>query len=92
MRNFKIGNTNLFILTSLFFLFFSGKIAQDKILKVWTNGIPGSIEKKDYKEELVKRPDDIERISKVSEPTISVYLPPKEKSTGTAVVIRSPFP
>jgi acetyl esterase/lipase len=87
MRNFKIDFTKLFLLTGLSLILISGFNAQDKILKVWPNGIPGSIENKDYIEELVKRPDDIERISKVSEPTISVYLPPKEIATRTAVVI-----
>ena len=61
--------------------------AQDKILKIWQNEIPGSIENKNYVEEKIKRTDDIERTLKVSVPTISVFLPAKEKATGTAVVI-----
>jgi len=31
--------------------------------------------------------DGIQRISKVSEPTLMVFLPPKEKANGTAVII-----
>jgi len=31
--------------------------------------------------------DGIQRISKVSEPTLTVFLPPKEKANGTAVII-----
>jgi len=31
--------------------------------------------------------DGIQRISKVSEPTLTVFLPPKEKASGTAVII-----
>jgi acetyl esterase/lipase len=76
----------IFSINILFFLV-PDLNAQVEILEVWPDGAPGAIENKDYKEELVKKPDDIERVSKVSEPTISVYLPSKDIASGAAVVI-----
>lgn len=76
----------IFSVIVFFFLALNIK-AQVITLKVWPNGAPGAIENKNYKEEFVKRPDNFKRIAQVSNPTITVYLPPKEKATGTAVII-----
>jgi acetyl esterase/lipase len=81
------GITKIFYLVCFVIVLTALTNAQDKILKIWQNEIPGSIENKNYIEEKIKRADDIERTSKVSVPTISVFLPAKEKATGTAVVI-----
>ena len=76
----------IFSVIVFFFLALNIK-AQVITLKVWPNGAPGAIENKNFKEEFVKRPDNFKRIAQVSNPTITVYLPPKEKATGTAVII-----
>jgi acetyl esterase/lipase len=81
------GLSRIITIISFVFISFGFINAQDKILKIWPDGVPGSIENKNYIEEIIKKADDIERTSKVSVPTISVFLSPKEKATGTAVVI-----
>jgi acetyl esterase/lipase len=60
--------------------------AQTVTLKVWQGKIPGSKTDTSYHEMNVL--DKFRtRISKVTDPEIYVYLPAKEKATGTAVVI-----
>ena len=57
-------------------------VAQDKVLKVWTNGAPNhnGMDEPEEKFEGV-------RVRNVSEAEMYVYLPEKEKNTGAAVVI-----
>ena len=58
-------------------------IAQE-VLKLYPNRIPNEIPGPDIE----KRSDDgIVRISNISIPTLAVYLPPKEKANGVAVVV-----
>jgi len=52
-------------------------------LKLWEQGVPEPKAAKPLAAEEKK----IARVRTVSEPTITVYLPPKEKATGAAVVI-----
>jgi acetyl esterase/lipase len=57
-------------------------------IKLWPGKAPG--ETKDIGPEKVTPPKDdkdVKRVSNVSEPTITIYSPPKEKNTGTAVVV-----
>jgi acetyl esterase/lipase len=61
--------------------------AQPQILKIWPKGVPGVIENPNYKEEIITIESGKKRITKVTEPTISVFLPQKEKATGTAIVV-----
>jgi acetyl esterase/lipase len=61
--------------------------AQDKVLKVWPNKIPGSIENANYKEKSDTAANGMVTLSKVTDPTISVYFPHDVKATGAAVVI-----
>lgn len=59
-----------------------------EIVKLYSGAIPGSKPTPaDFKETAPVGDDGIMRISKVSEPTLTVYLPPKEKATGAAVII-----
>lgn len=58
-------------------------VAQE-ILKLYPTGIPNEIPGPNME----KRSDDgVVRISNISIPTLTVYLPPKEKANGIAVVI-----
>lgn len=58
-------------------------LAQE-VLKLYPTGIPNEIPGPDTE----KRSDDgVVRISNISIPTLAVYLPPKEKANGIAVVI-----
>lgn len=55
------------------------------VLPLYEDSIPNSISTPD--EEQSEISNGILIISKISRPTLTVYLPPKEKATGTAVVI-----
>lgn len=61
--------------------------AQDMTVKLWPEGIPGAKKSDTYHEEIVMNDRDLPRVSKVTDPELLVYLPPKEKATGAAVVI-----
>ncbi len=59
--------------------------AQDQVIPLWPDGAPGAINDPTYVETLDT--DQPWRIRNVSEPTLSIYLPPVDKANGTAVVI-----
>jgi acetyl esterase/lipase len=61
--------------------------AQNPVLKVWPNGIPGSIKNDSYTEKATLTNDIATRYEKVTDPTLTVFLPTAEKATGTAVLI-----
>lgn len=59
-----------------------------EIVKLYPGVIPGSKPAPaDFKEIAPVGEDGIIRVSKVSEPTLTVFLPSKEKATGAAVII-----
>jgi hypothetical protein len=62
--------------------------AAPAVHKLWPGKAPG--ETKDLGPEKLtepKGPTDVKRLGNVSEPTITVFAPPKEKANGTAVVV-----
>jgi acetyl esterase/lipase len=61
--------------------------AQKKVLDVWPGKIPGAIENPSYKEDTSFTDGKAPRISKVTNPTLTVYLAPKDKANGTAIII-----
>jgi len=61
--------------------------AQISVLKVWPDGVPGSIRNESYSEKATLKDRVASRYEKVTDPTISVYLPSPENSTGAAVLI-----
>jgi acetyl esterase/lipase len=61
--------------------------AQTQILKVWPDGIPGSIRSETYFEESTVTGDIVSLYEKVTDPSLTIFLPPAEKATGTAVLI-----
>ncbi|MBN1782426.1 alpha/beta hydrolase [bacterium] len=62
-----------------------GLQAQDYIFQLWPDGVPGAVDDPDYTERLDT--DKPWRIRQVTDPTISVYLPPPSKTAHAAVVI-----
>lgn len=54
-------------------------------IPLYNNSIPNSKPAKDEEKSEIR--DGILIISKVSRPTLTIFLPPKEISTGTAVII-----
>jgi acetyl esterase/lipase len=61
--------------------------AQNTIMKVWPDGIPGSVKNESYSEKSTLTGEIVSRYEKVTDPTITVFLPPYEKATGAAVLI-----
>jgi acetyl esterase/lipase len=62
------------------------KLSAQEIIPLYEKGIPNS-KPITNREKSEMGADSILRISKVSEPTLLVFLPPKEKANGTAVII-----
>ena len=68
------------------FLFMTSAVRSQETIPLYADSIPNSkpvpdIERSDTAQ------NGIVRIGKVSRPTLTVYLPPKEKATGAAVII-----
>src|SRR5687768_10213298 len=74
----------------LYLLFFCMSIsllqlnAQD-FMPLYSDSVPNSIPGPDR--EMSETKDGIERVSKVRNPAIGIFLPPKETATGEAVII-----
>lgn len=65
---------------------FSG-FSQNQEISLWQN-IPEAIKSTDYKEEITKDEEGVIRgLSKVSQPTLTVFLADQSSSNGTAVII-----
>jgi acetyl esterase/lipase len=60
--------------------------AQEKVIKLWPDGVPNSKVSETYKEEM-DTTGSWPRISKVTEPRIDYYPAPVGKANGTAVVV-----
>jgi acetyl esterase/lipase len=74
----------LFVLACILSLNLQG---QEKVMKVWPDGIPGSIKNAAYSEVVTMKNGHAALYLKVTDPTITVFLPPAEKANGMAVVI-----
>jgi acetyl esterase/lipase len=61
--------------------------AQNKVLKLWPDGIPGSLTDPGYSEKSTLANGLASRYEKVTDPSLTVFLPAPEKATGTAVLI-----
>ncbi len=73
----------------LLFPSFAFALANGDTVPLWPNGAPGS-EAFASKQELVKPPakaNDSTHLSSVHNPSLLVYLPPKDKATGAAMIV-----
>ncbi|MCW4467717.1 alpha/beta hydrolase [Flavobacterium sp. MFBS3-15] len=61
--------------------------AQEEIISIWVDPIPGAIAASNYNEDATFKDGILQKISKVTIPTLTVYSPKKIKSNGTAVLI-----
>lgn len=68
-------------------LHLTNAFAQNKIVNLWNEYIPGSMSNVKYVEENLILKNGTVRVQKVTNPTLSVYLPAKEKANGSAIVI-----
>jgi acetyl esterase/lipase len=66
----------------LFFMLTFHYTQSQTIMKLWPDGTPGPVVSPKPEETFEGR-----RVRYVSEPTLTIYLPPKEHNTGVAVVI-----
>lgn len=58
-------------------------------IPLWANGAPGSEALRDKKEVITppSGPHDSVKVSSIHNPSLLVYLPPKEKATGAAMIV-----
>lgn len=63
--------------------------AQGESVPLWANGAPGSEAFRDKKEVITppSGPHDSVKVSSIHNPSLLVYLPPKEKATGAAMIV-----
>ena len=77
------------VLALAFTLTLSARGAELPVVKLWPGKAPG--ETKDIGPERYleakKGQTEVKRLTDVSEPTITVYAPPKDKANGTAVIV-----
>jgi acetyl esterase/lipase len=78
---------------TLLFLLVASAGAREKganpafVVPLWPSGAPGFEGRKDEKEN-VKKKDGVENnVTNVHNPSLTVYLPPKEKASGASIVI-----
>src|SRR5580693_6356226 len=74
------------------FLFYAAGIccaAQGESIPLWATGAPGSEALRDKKEVITppSGPHDSVKVSSIHNPSLLVYLPPKERATGAAMVV-----
>jgi acetyl esterase/lipase len=79
--------TKSFFAILLFSTFAISGNAQNPVLKVWPSGAPGSVKNENYSEKSTVTGEIVSHYEKVTDPTITVFLPSAEKATGTAVLI-----
>lgn len=76
-----------FIVLAFVMMQMSALYSQPAIQKLWPKGIPGGVASKSYIEEEILLNGLPSRYNRVTDPTLTIFLPPSEKATGTAVLI-----
>ncbi|MFO7620600.1 MAG: alpha/beta hydrolase [Bacteroidales bacterium] len=79
--------TILFIPLLAILILPAATIAQPFTVKLWPEGIPGSVADAEYVENITTTEGRITRCERVTDPDLTVFLPPAEKANGTAVLI-----
>lgn len=88
MKINKILKMSIYILSVFFSIGIILPIhAQDKIIPLWTDAIPGAIKAADYQEKEIYKEGKVQSTSKVVTPTLSVFLAAEGKSNGSSVLI-----
>ena len=82
MRNFRMVTYGVLIPL----LLASAWAGEPQVIQLWPNGAPGS-EGKTSPETVRISPEGDHVVASVHHPSVTVYLPPKEKATGAGVVI-----
>jgi acetyl esterase/lipase len=82
LRNFRVVIYGVLIPL----LLASAWAGEPQVIQLWPNGAPGS-EGKTAQETVRISPEGDHVVASVHHPSVTVYLPPKEKATGAGVVI-----
>jgi acetyl esterase/lipase len=61
--------------------------AAPQVIPLWSGGAPGFESRKDEKENVTKKSDLETSVKNVHNPSLTVYLPAKDKATGAAIII-----
>jgi acetyl esterase/lipase len=78
---------SILMVMTLTLLLFPGRLsAQSATVQLWPDGAPGARTEPGYSEETAM-PNGKPRVSKVTDPVLLVYPAPREKATGSAVII-----
>ncbi len=56
--------------------------SQPFVVKLWPDGIPGSRKDTSYVEKITKTDGRVTRCERVTDPDLTVYLPPADRATG----------
>jgi acetyl esterase/lipase len=86
IRSRKIRQSSASLAVALCVFALCGAAAEQNVVLLWPNGAPGSAGKT-APEKVRLTPDGEHVISSVHQPSLTVYLPPRETATGAAVVI-----
>ncbi|MBN2068016.1 MAG: alpha/beta hydrolase [Opitutales bacterium] len=78
-------NKNILLFSS-FLMFTSTLFSQSQTISLWNGAVPGSIENPDY-HQTVDGNDGWVKMRFITDPSLVMYPAPKEKATGTAVII-----
>ncbi len=60
---------------------------KQELIHLWPGKVPGEIKEKTNPVFSTAEKDNIQRIAEITDPAMDVFLPPKEKANGSAVVI-----
>jgi acetyl esterase/lipase len=77
----RLTSTTILLLTSIMI------INAQNVIRLWPSGIPGSVKNESYSEKSTITGGVVSAYEKVTDPTITIFLPSPEKSTGSAVLI-----
>ena len=80
---------SLSALTLVAALAFPGRAAEPTVIKLWPGKAPGETKEIGPEELIEPKPGQsgVKRVSNVSEPTVVIYSPAKDKNTGVAVLV-----